>query len=556
MDSPIFRIIGLAGFAGLLAGAATASAQSFATTPVSVNVPGGTSTGLLGLNDNGVLVGTNNGHGVIVNGLSKTVWDAPGAAGTRINGINRSGQLAGAANISGTLKCFVTTAGGSTQYFDPGTFGSCTANGLNNAGDVVGQFVDGVGDTHAFLWRGGPMSGNPVELIGYPGGAYSSATGINDAGDIAGWFSDGLSTHAFVLRRGVYTRIDGPGAIDTLAFGINNHGQVVGSYTHSFTFAVHGFLWDNGFISTFDETVLPSISGINSLGQIVGGGVFGTPTPARSVSTAFSGSKIPNMTVVRTNSDGSLNWYAQGALSVTWGVIADVPVPGFYDGGLQSVVAVWRPSNGVWYIRHTDGTSASVAWGSGSMGDIPVPADYDGDGKTDLAVWRPGKPSSFFILESGGPAVRIDWGTFGDVPVVADYDGDGRADLAVWRPSTGYFYVIPSSGAPAYALRWGTAGDQPVVGDFDGDRKADFAVVRHTDQLEWFIRRSSDGRVDDIGFGLPTDLPLAGDFDGDGKIDIAVWRPGAQSRFYAAGSATRSVISVDWGGRNDLPITR
>jgi len=65
------------------------------------------------------------------------------------------------------------------------------------------------------------------------------------------------------------------------------------------------------------------------------------------------------------------------------GVRPDVPVPGDYDANGTTDLAVWRPSNGTWYLH----SGATVQWGL--VGDVPVPGDYDANGTTDLAVWRP-----------------------------------------------------------------------------------------------------------------------------------------------------------------------
>ncbi len=61
-----------------------------------------------------------------------------------------------------------------------------------------------------------------------------------------------------------------------------------------------------------------------------------------------------------------------------------MPVPGDYDGDGNTDVAIYRPSDGVWYIKD----QSFWQWG-GQAGDVPVPGDYDGDGHTDVAVYRP-----------------------------------------------------------------------------------------------------------------------------------------------------------------------
>jgi hypothetical protein len=114
-------------------------------------------------------------------------------------------------------------------------------------------------------------------------------------------------------------------------------------------------------------------------------------------------------------------------------------------------MAVWRPSNGLWYIKGVDTDRL------GQDGDIPVPADYDGDGRTDLAIWRP-TDGTWHIRYRAGGGMAKPWGMPSDVPAPGDYNGDGIADLAVWRPSSGQ-WLIKNIDTDI----WGTAGDIPLV---------------------------------------------------------------------------------------------
>jgi uncharacterized membrane protein len=103
-----------------------------------------------------------------------------------------------------------------------------------------------------------------------PGSSYvsTSPTGINASGQIVGGYRDAAGWHGFLLDQGSYTTLDVPGAIRTFATGINASGQIVGSYDDAA--GTHGFLLDQGSYTTLD--FVPS--GINNLGQIVGGNLL------------------------------------------------------------------------------------------------------------------------------------------------------------------------------------------------------------------------------------------------------------------------------------------
>jgi hypothetical protein len=115
-----------------------------------------------------------------------------------------------------------------------------------------------------------------------------------------------------------------------------------------------------------------------------------------------------------------------GYFGAPWGISSDYVVPGDYDGDGKTDFAVVREGASptsplVWWILRSDGLGIMSKEFGVTADDYLTQGDYDGDGKTEIAVWR--KTDGMFYIHNLTTQVtwQAQWGTTGDLPVAA-YD--------------------------------------------------------------------------------------------------------------------------------------
>ena len=144
-----------------------------------------------------------------------------------------------------------------------------TVDGINNLGQAVGFSTAANGAFNNFIRN---TDGTFTPLT-FTGSAEAMANGVNSGGQVVG----GLGQFAFFLTNGGMTVTDLPAVTGTttaeVAFGINDHGAIVGQYTDSFTGTSPGFVYTNGNFTTLNPVANDAqvfAQGINNNGLVIG----------------------------------------------------------------------------------------------------------------------------------------------------------------------------------------------------------------------------------------------------------------------------------------------
>jgi hypothetical protein len=128
-------------------------------TDINAQLPTNSNSQATGVNDAGEVVGFYVGagglfHGFVDNGAVVSTLDVPGAMDTSLLGLNNFGEAVGfdidAAMAMHGIVCDVTTLT-CQQFDDPNGVGTTTFNGVNDLGQVVGFYVNGMDNTIGLL---------------------------------------------------------------------------------------------------------------------------------------------------------------------------------------------------------------------------------------------------------------------------------------------------------------------------------------------------------------------------------------------------------------------
>ena len=188
--------------------------------------------------------------------------------------INNNGTIVGETSSGG----FIDQNGVITALNAP------TPTGINDFGEIVGDavpfqpgigqsFIDINGQIQTLIAPGANMDG----ALGF-----TAAFGVNNSGEVVGTFQNGpqlpnggSNRQGFLYSGGAFTILNVPAATEgTIAIGINNFGQVVGDYPvqlASGSTELEGFLYSGGTYRTFPLPCADGeVRGINDLDEIVG----------------------------------------------------------------------------------------------------------------------------------------------------------------------------------------------------------------------------------------------------------------------------------------------
>jgi probable HAF family extracellular repeat protein len=188
-------------------------------------------------------------------------------------GFNASGEVTGSfVDAGGNYHLFLDQNGTFTSFSVP--FPGVTyqfASAINDAGQIVGNYIDATGP-HSFLYSGGKFTSINVP---FAGASNPSVTAINAHGEIIGVYYDAQgSDHSFLYVNGRFSTLSADDFGEMFFTAINDHGDVAGTpwadRSRIVLYTTDGHFGTAEIQGSSLVSIGATVTGLNNNGQIVG----------------------------------------------------------------------------------------------------------------------------------------------------------------------------------------------------------------------------------------------------------------------------------------------
>ncbi|MBP5543445.1 MAG: hypothetical protein ILM98_05170 [Kiritimatiellae bacterium] len=183
-------------------------------------------------------------------------------------------------------------------------------------------------------------------------------------------------------------------------------------------------------------------------------------------------------------------------------------------------------------------------------------------GDYHLAPWSPcidmgadyqSKTGKFDLDSAARKVGKVDMGVYELQPrmaVPADYDGDGITDAAFYFAASGQWWVFKSSDGKIRAVSLPDANGTPCPADYDGDGCAEPAYYTAAAKTPEFVRVNASGKAIRKTFGEKGATPVAARLAG-GKATFGAYTANAKKPTF---SFLDSPLKVEFGAKASRPV--
>jgi probable HAF family extracellular repeat protein len=233
-------------------------------------------------------------HACVWNSSAFHDIDEPDGCWSGARGLNKRGHVVGEIQTSAGREIHAFLWNGKTLK-DLGTLGGRESHAfsINDAGVIAGYATDQEGRMHAVIWSDGraPLA---LEALSseFP---QAQAVAVNNEGSVVGSSFNGKGWRAVIWKDGQAASLGEPGSKErSIAAGLNDAGQVVGTVEVNGGQRRHACLWSDGSFRDLHHLGLSSTStSINQAGTVVG-----SYTSAKGEARAFlwNGTRMHDLT--------------------------------------------------------------------------------------------------------------------------------------------------------------------------------------------------------------------------------------------------------------------